>query len=129
MFGLFRKKKEVRRISEDLQQTLEKSYDLLRAAVDIKDVDKKHHYMHAHLTSLSLALHNVYPGFPQEKDSLFTRFIASDLEQHPDCSAYRDAIEKHIRACPNIRAAKFDFMTYLLAPSFMEEFTKKQKGN
>ena len=126
MFG-FLKKRKIRRISDDLHETMVNAYDKLRLAVDCKDPDEKNNRIHNHLTALSLALHDVYPGFPQEKESLFTGFISTDLEGHPDREVYRKAIENHIRACPNIRAAKFEFMSYILAPKKMTELKKMEK--
>ena len=128
MFGFFAEQREKKRISDDLQETMIIAYDSIRKAIDIGDPEQKHREMHARLTSLSLALHDVYPTFPQEKDSPVTRFFGADLERHPDCESYRNLIEEHVRACPDIPAAKFDFMTYLLAPKFMEDQTNQRKS-
>lgn len=127
MFGYFTKRREKRRISDDLQETMVLAYDALREAVDIRDPHQKHHEMHMKLTQLSLALHDVYPTFPQEKESIFVDFVAASLERKPYCGEIQNIIEEHIRACPDIPAAKFDFMTYLLAPKFMEDFAQKRQ--
>jgi len=128
LFGIFNRQREQRRISNDLQETMVIAYDALREAVDIEDPVRKHHEMHMKLTQLSLALHDVYPTFPQEKESLFVDFVAASLERKPYCEALQNVIEDHIRACPDTPAAKFDFMTFLLAPKFMADFTRKRRG-
>lgn len=126
MFGFLSKIRAKRNVRNDLRETMVISYDAMKAAIDLDDPNQKSHEMQSRLISLSLALRDVYPNFPQEKDSLFTRYIAADLNHHPDLEDYQDAIEQHIRACPNVPAAKFEFMTYLIAPNFMKDFTQSR---